>query len=890
MEKNTPKQLFHSNVPINSDSQVYLKRTRIDRLLEQAMQNQVVIVSAGAGYGKTHAVYSFVNNYPALTCWIQLSEWDNISERFWENFIDGVSGGNKKAAVRLENMEFPETDREFDRYLTIPRQETRTDVKYVFVYDDFHLIHNKKVLRFLERSITMPFPNITSILISRTELPLNLMGLESKGLLARITEEDLRFTIDEMAAYFQLLGVSPSPQTVSSIYYDTEGWAFAIHLAGLSLRNAPSGAAYVNQALRSNIFKLIASEIMDPLPVPVQRFLIKLSLIDHLVPELLEEIADDPSLIEGMKGLDSFIRFDVYHNAYHIHHLFLDYLKGRQNELTEYDKKDLWHKTAAWCAENNLKLDAITYYEKAGDYERLIDVVTTMPVMLPNRTARMLLDIMERAPPEIYNQIPHAQVQRTGLYLILEMFDKSREELITVIGKLEAAPPSPAVYRTLTGCYNLLGFIGLNTSSYTRDYDYVHYFKKALHYYELNKFEVRPPMSLIALGSYLCRPNSEEAGEMEKYIEAISAMIPYTSVTFGGCAMGLDDLCRGELAFFKGDMPGAEQFVLRALQSARQGNQYEVETRALFYLVRIKAAQGNYPAIEELLKQMEALLEEQRYPTRFTNYDILTGWYYAHTGQTDKLAPWLQNDFEESDLNSIVFGLEILVKAKYHFAEKRCPAALAVLASRETRGGRWDFVLGKIEMKALEAVSRYQLRDREGAFAALTEAYRLAKSNLLYMPFTELGKDMRTLADAALKDRNLDIPQDWLKKVRLNAAAYARKLFAVTEQSRPAAAREGFNRKGVKLSRREMEVLTNLAQGMTQEEIAGISSLSVNTVKSVIRSIYNKLGAINKADAVRIAASLAILGTGGEKSPEPADAPGGRRTPQAAGGPPICLR
>jgi LuxR family maltose regulon positive regulatory protein len=850
------EQLFHSNVPIAPGNQIYLERPGIDRLLEKALQKPVVVVCAGAGYGKTQAVYSFVRKYPALVGWIQLSERDNIGKRFWENLITGIAAGNKKAAARLAGTDFPETRREFERYLTIPLQETRTDTKYILVYDDFHLIHDKGVLQFLERSITAPFPSITSILITRTEPSLDLRVLESKGLLARITEEDLRFTRDEMAAYFRLLDISPPSQMISSIYYDTEGWAFAIHLAGLSLKNAPPGGAYVNQALRSNIFKLIDSELMAPLPPPVQRFLIKLSLIEHLVPDLLEELAGDPSVMERMKDLDSFIRFDAYLNAYHIHHLFLDYLRGRQDELTEYDKKDLWHKTAAWCAANNQKMDAINYYEKAGDYARLIGVVDTMSSILPNRIARTLLEIMERAPAEIYDQIAHAQVLRTGLYLTLEMFDKSREELTTVISKLEAAPPSPTVYRTLAGCYNILGFIGMNTCSYTRDYNYVHYFEKARKYYDLNKFEIQPPMSVIPLSSYLCRVNSEEKGEMEKYIEAISAAIPHTSVTFGGCVLGMDDLCRGELAFFRGDIAGAEQFVLRAIQSARQGNQYETENRALFYLLRINLARGNFKAIEEILKQLEAQLGEQRYPTRFTNYDIVTGWYYAHTGQPDKLAPWLKNDFEESDLNSIVFGLEILVKVKYHLSEKHSAAALAVLESRENRNSPWAFALGQIERKVLEAVSRYQLKDKDGAFAALEDAYNLALPNAFCMPFTELGKDMRTLAAVVLKDRATAIPRDWLERVRLDAAAYAKKLFAVTEQSAPPSPQQ---KEGINLSRRELEVLTALYQGMTREEIAGLYSLSANTVKSVISSIYNKLGAVNKADAIRIAASLGLV-------------------------------
>jgi LuxR family maltose regulon positive regulatory protein len=260
---------------------------------------------------------------------------------------------------------------------------------------------------------------------------------------------------------------------------------------------------------------------------------------------------------------------------------------------------------------------------------------------------------------------------------------------------------------------------------------------------------------------------------MERYIEAISAAIPHASVTFGGCGLGMDDLCRAELAFFKGGISGAEQFALRAIESARQGNQYEIENRALFYLLRINLARGNYGAIQDISKQIEAQRDKQDYPTRFINHDIVTGWYYAHIGQTEKLASWLKNDFEESDLNSIVFGMEIMVKAKYHFSEKRFSAALAVLESRETKNNPWAFVLGKIEMKALEALCRFRLKDKDGAFTALAEAFRLASPNALFMPFTELGQDMQTLAAAALKEASSVLPRDWLEQVRLDAAAYA---------------------------------------------------------------------------------------------------------------------
>ena len=860
-----PDHIFQSNISIPPGNQTYLERPRISLLLAKAIQSPVVIVSAGAGYGKTHAVYSFVREYKALTSWIQLSERDNISERFWENFIAAIAIVNKKAAVKLEKINFPETDRQFKRYLDIPLAETPPTTRYIFVYDDFHLLHNKAVLQFMEYSVTSSFPSITSIIISRTEPSINLVKLLSKGLLGRITEEDLRFSQEEMVNYYRIQNIHLSPQTASSIYHDTEGWAFAIHLAGLSLKNIPPGAEYVSQAMRSNIFKLIESEIMAVTSADLRKFLIKLSFVEHLVPDLLRTIAapdaaKGQALIEEMERIISFIRFDAYQNAYQIHHLLLEYLTAKQQELSEEEKQEVYRQAAAWCAANNQKMDAISYYEKAGDYGQIISIIESMPTILPNRTTRMLLEIMENAPPEIYDQIAPAQTIRTGFYLTLEMFDKSREEIIKVIKKRETQPLTFFTTRVLAGCYNNLGFIGMNTCAYTRDYDYIHYFKKAREYYEFNKFETRPPRSTIPLGSYLCRVNSEERGEMERYIAAISAAIPYISVTFGGCVLGMDDLCRGELAFFKGDMSRAEQFLLQSRQNARRGNQYETENRALFYLLRIYLARGNYAAIEDVLSQLDAQLNEPYYLTGPINYDIVSGWYYAQTGQENKMAPWLKNDFEESDLNSIVYGLEVLVKAKYHFLKKHYPAALAVLAGEEKRSSRWAFVLGRIEKKVLEAVCHYQLREKEKAFAALEEAYRLAHPNALYMPFMEMGKNMRTLAAAALKGETLRIPSAWLERVRRNASAYAKKLFLVAEHYRqPDRSLTQNGLTGVLLSRREMDILTGLSQGLTREEIAGLSSISINTVKSVIRSVYNKLGAVNRADAVRIASSRGIL-------------------------------
>lgn len=68
----------------------------------------------------------------------------------------------------------------------------------------------------------------------------------------------------------------------------------------------------------------------------------------------------------------------------------------------------------------------------------------------------------------------------------------------------------------------------------------------------------------------------------------------------------------------------------------------------------------------------------------------------------------------------------------------------------------------------------------------------------------------------------------------------------------------------VDLSERELEVLALLASGRTNSEIAGDLYVAVGTVKSHVNSIYTKLEARNRAEAVSRAQELELLPRPGE--------------------------
>jgi LuxR family maltose regulon positive regulatory protein len=680
----------------------------------------------------------------------------------------------------------------------------------------------------------------------------------SKGFLARITEDDMRFSLEEVRKYFSLQGLKVQPGVYSDVYRDTEGWALAVHLAALTLKKSPVGDPHIPSSVKLDIVNLIESEVVSVISADLRKFLIKISLIDHLSMDILSGIAGETGVLEELGRIGSFVRYDPYLHTWRVHHLFLEYLSGKQGELSEEEKQDVYSKAARWCAENNLKMDALSYYEKAGAYEKVFAILYSLPLLLPRSIGKFLLEVLDGAPESLYRENPDASLTRMRVLIALERFEEAAVGFKALVDRLKAGPPAAGDVYMLTRCYFNMGLSGFLTCMYTRDYSYVQSLEQAYYYCRQTGIKFKGVTTVAMLSAYLCRVNSAERGEMEKYIAALEATVPLAVASYGGITYGMDDLAWAELAFFRGDLDRAEQMAYQALFKAQEKNQHEIVGRAIFYLMRINISNGDADKIEELLERGEALLGEQLYLNRSLYYDIQTGWLYSHIGQTGRIAPWLKNDFAENDLNSIASGLDTLVRAKYYYARGDYAKAMNVLKKDTGKYSLGGFLLGKIERRILEAICLYAMKDVSESALALETAYALALPNGFDMPFIECGKNIQPLYAAVLKNRRCSLPREWLTRMLRGSSAYAKKLYVVAEKFLNPR-HEGKKAPEVFLSRRELSVLVGLSRGLTRQELAEDVNISINTIKGLIKSVYNKLGAENSADAVRIAVSTGIL-------------------------------
>jgi LuxR family maltose regulon positive regulatory protein len=840
--------------PASDDSRAFfhIKRTRLNNLFKKAVKYPLVLVCAGAGYGKTSAVHDFAEEYKLATVWVQLSERDNVGARFWENYTHSMAWVNPTLAKAINELGFPDNRDKLNQYQILLHKFLETKRRIIIV-DDFHYIEDPAVIRFVEENVLNKQPPGTSFfLISRSIPRINTAGLISRGRMFNISEEDLRFTDSELAQYFRELDISPQPDSLREIMQDTDGWAFAINLIARSYQKAPGYDGYLRKAMKTDIFQLMETEIWNGISKGLKFFLVCLSLIKHLSVDLVSLLADENrNLITEMEKQNAYVRRDAYINAYLIHPLFLEFLVTKQKTLSEAQRRKTYTIAGGWCRRNNFIIDALSYFEKINDYKSIVSILSELPVQqIPPDIAKFAAEICDHSPPEVYDTLDYMAVIHMRAYMCQGLWKKT-VELAKYYEKKYHKLPEKNVFRkrALGGIYYCWAITRALMALTDDSYDFNRYLEKSINC--VSNLANPPKLAVHSPGPWIIFVGSSRKGALEECIEALTRTVSCLSQRSGGRMSGEDELAKGELNFYRGNARSAETFIVRSLEIARETRQFEIEYRALFYILRIAVSQGNYARAEQALKDMKAQLENNEYANRFINYDISLSWYYYILGLPDKTPDWLKENFSSYGHASFIENFGNQMKARFCFSTRNYPPLLSYIQQMKKRE---SYLFGRVEMLAMEACVHYKMKYKDKAFAVFKEAYKTASPNGIIMPFIELGNDMRTLTRVALKE-GVRIPKLWLEEINRKSAFYAKHQGCVIAEYRRTNGMEN----DICFTPREIETINDLCHGLSRAEIAANHNISINTVKMVIGNIYSKLGAKNLADLVRIVTARKII-------------------------------
>ena len=288
----------------------FVPRPRLLERLAQGIGRGLTVVCTPAGFGKTTRLADWTRRSRRPTAWLSLDAGDNDPTRFWRYVVAALErvrpGACAPVGALLRGPHEPPLEAVvtavINGLMTVPGGD-----QVVLILDDYHLIEAPPVHESVTFLLDRLPPGLRLVLASRVDPPLPLARRRAGGQLAELHATDLRFTLEETAAFVaEATGLDLPPLLVATLQDLTEGWAAGVQLAALSLRGHSDPARFVATFAGSNRYVLdyLTEEVLTGQPPQVLRFLLETSVLDRLCGPLCDAVTGRPGSQALLEELD----------------------------------------------------------------------------------------------------------------------------------------------------------------------------------------------------------------------------------------------------------------------------------------------------------------------------------------------------------------------------------------------------------------------------------------------------------------------------------------------------------------------------------------------------------------------------------------------------------
>src|SRR6202165_3130692 len=196
----------------------WVARSRLNERLGRAGESALTLVSAPAGFGKTTLLTDWLRAAPGdgrVTAWLSLDHSDNDPALFWAYFIAALktaAPGVGESALAL----LPSTESPSEAFVvTLLNDLAAVTHDVVLVLDDYHVIEEPHIRDGMAYLVEHLPPHVRLVIASRADPTLPLARLRARRELVEIRAADLRFTLEETAAYLnEVMGLELTPADV----------------------------------------------------------------------------------------------------------------------------------------------------------------------------------------------------------------------------------------------------------------------------------------------------------------------------------------------------------------------------------------------------------------------------------------------------------------------------------------------------------------------------------------------------------------------------------------------------------------------------------------------------------------------------------------------------
>ena len=853
-------------------------RPRLLTLLAQEVQRSpVTLLSGPAGWGKTVLASSWLQSQRAggPIAWLSLDDYDDDPAMFWSHVVEALAG----AGVRLSAVPTLVAGEPPPSWLipSIAADVSSCARPVVLIVDNADHLTERSVVAGLDLLIRNSGGRLRLVLCARADPLLPLHRYRLAGTLSEIRGDQLSFTPDETRELLTAMGVPVTIQVARALCEETQGCAVGLRLAAAPLKQGLPPERLVTSLAHDDgsVAQYLFAEVLEGQPAGVRRVLLRTSVTAELWPELMDRLCGRRNVRRVLAALahaNAFVEESPgTPGGFRIHPLFGEMLQAQLAYEHPGELVGLHRTCAAWFAQAGRDAEAVAHAIAAEDWD-----VVTRTLIDDLLVARLLahgsdptLRDLRSLPPQLRG--PEAAVIRTVVSLA-EGQDPAPADLAASMRAQEEGERLPLRISAALAC---LSATAATDTAPGAVLDRVE--AAAALVAELPEEEGRARRECaVVLGDLRARAALRTDLPTGQLVTGLRAAA--TAAQSGG-SRRLRAHAVGDLALLEaleGHLTRAAQFAAEAEAfAAEEGTEESARdpaaatalcwvhlrryalVEARDWLARARARERSAGPGSVGIGPLLAVLQGQQFRLR-REYDLAGEALRPHL-QGPRLPRWVAEQVVTEVVRLAVArghvdeGLTILRdRSDEEPWSRRLRATVGLLAGSPVADVSADAEPSSSPAEAVEStvVHACQLVQAGHANAAAEElavALELARPELLRWPFIDTPPQARRLLRTHPR---LQGPGAWL-----NPSSGARPRPGPSGAPAAATAPEVVQ----DLSDREMEVLRYLAEMLSTAEIAATMFISVNTVRTHIRSILRKLAVSRRNQAVRRARERGLL-------------------------------
>jgi LuxR family transcriptional regulator, maltose regulon positive regulatory protein len=381
-----------------------VQRPRITELIARGTRwCPLTVITGPPGAGKTMALALWAAAEPGVVAWVSVDEYDNRPGVFWSYAI---------AALRRSGVAIPQAGAGWQRAddhvlaLRLAAALAANHPPVTLVLDDLHLLTTPQVLRELDFVLRNAGAGLRLAISSRIDPLLPLHRYRVSGHLAEIRAADLAFSRAEAGQLLAQHGITLPADSLECLVRRTEGWAAGLRLAALSMDAHPDPGQFVTElaAEHSTLTGYLVEEVLNAQPPQIREMLLCTSILEEVSADAVIEMTgaeQAAGTLSAVARANAFIQ-PTGSGRYRYHTLFAEVLRLKLRRDYPDRVAGLHQRAARWYGRNGLLIQAVRHAARAGDWQlaaaMVIDDLAISQIIEPGSGQR-LSDEFRDLPP-----------------------------------------------------------------------------------------------------------------------------------------------------------------------------------------------------------------------------------------------------------------------------------------------------------------------------------------------------------------------------------------------------------------------------------------------------------------------------------------------------------